>query len=118
MSRSSVPHIDVSCLLGLSSELILNGLCIYLVRFQQLLRTNPTLLMRNHFILIRFEVLMFCRTFAEHEELEDLSLGHSGKKGKCFYRFQVLEAKSRHDQFSVHRCTNPYPLHPRVLEDL
>lgn len=49
--------------------------------FQPFLQTNPTTLrLRNHFMLIRFEALMFCCTFVGHEELEDLSLGHSGEK--------------------------------------
>lgn len=34
---------------------------------------------------------MFCCTFVGHEELEDLSLGHSGKKGK--YSIHQKESK-------------------------
>lgn len=93
--------------------------------FQPFLQTNPTTLkLRNHVMLIRFEALMFGCTFVGHEELEDLSLGHSGKKRKIFnspkrkqasfHGLKVLEDECR----QLHRCKDSHPLHPRVLKDL
>lgn len=65
---------------------------------------------------------MFGCTFVGQEELEDLSLGRSGKKKinspkrkhASFHGLKVLEDECR----QLHRCKDSHPLHPRVLKDL